>query len=248
MIGGLLPLAIAIAWEVGSRTGRLPNDTFSRPSAIATALVRGIADGSIVAATAQTMQAASVAWVLALLLGIAFGVTIGISPILRRLFETAIELLRPIPSVALIPIALVLFGFGATMEMWIVGFAVFWPVVVLTASGVRAIDQRLLEVGRALGLGPLDRFRQLVLPAALPSIAVGARIGTGFALVVAVTVEIAVDPRGLGYAMIMAQQQFRADVMYAELVSLGAVGMVINALMIALERRALAWSFIEGRR
>jgi len=248
MIGGLIPLAIAIAWEIGSRTGRLPSDTFSRPSAIGTALVRGIADGTILTATAQTMQAASVAWVLALLLGIAFGAAIGVFPVLRRLFATAIELLRPIPSVALIPIALVLFGFGATMEIWIVGFAVFWPVVVLTASGVRAIDQRLLEVGRALGLGPLDRFRQLVLPAALPSIAVGARIGTGFALVVAVTVEIAVDPRGLGYAMITAQQQFRADIMYAELVWLGAVGMVINALMVAFERRALVWSFVEGRR
>ena len=242
--GALLPLAGAIAWEWGSRAGRLPNDTFSRPSSIGLAFAHGIGDGSILAATVQTLETAASAWCIASLAGIAAGAAIGTMPWLSRLVGVAVELLRPIPSVALIPLALVLFGFGFRLESWVIGFAVVWPVLLLTASGVRSIDSRSIEIARALGFNALDRMRKFVLPAALPSIAVALRIAAGFALVVAVTVEIAVNPRGLGFGMITAQQQFHSDIMYAELLWLGAIGAGINAGLLAVERRLLAWSYV----
>jgi len=242
MQGAIVPLLFALAWEWGSRSGRLPPDTFSRPSSIMIAFAHGIADGTIFAATVETVGTAAFAWLIAGCVGIALGVALGTTPLFARIVGLTIEALRPIPSVALIPLALVLFGFGFRLEAWVTGFAVVWPVVLLTAAGVRSIDSRVLEVGRALGFGRLDRLWKFILPAALPSIAVGLRIAAGFALVVAVTVEIALNPRGLGFGMITAQQQFRADVMYAELLWLGVVGVAINALMLGVERRALAWS------
>jgi ABC-type nitrate/sulfonate/bicarbonate transport system permease component len=246
MQGAIVPLLIALAWEWGSRSGRLPPDTFSRPSAILMAFVHGIADGSILAATLETLSTAAFAWLLAGLAGIALGVAVGTMPLFARVTGLTIEALRPIPSVALIPLALVLFGFGFRLEAWVTGFAVVWPVVLLTASGVRSIDGRVLEVGRALGFGRTDRLIKFVLPAALPSIAVGLRVAAGFALVVAVTVEIALNPRGIGFGMITAQQQFHADIMYAELLWLGVVGFGINALMLGVERRAIAWSTLTA--
>jgi NitT/TauT family transport system permease protein len=114
-------------------------------------------------------------------------------------------------------------------------------MLIVTTGAVRGIEPRQLEVGPALGYGALARIWHIALPAALPRIAVGLRIAHGIAIVVTVTVEIAANPRGLGYAMITAQQSLRAEVMYAYLFWIGFVGWAINIAMIRAERRWLGW-------
>ncbi len=111
-----------------------------------------------------------------------------------------------------------------------VAFACFWPVLLMTIAGVRGIEPRLLEVARSLQLSYVDQLRKIILPAALGRIAVGLRLALAISLVVAVTVEIVLNPRGLGHSMIAAQQALRSDLMYAQLLWLGAVGAVLNAL------------------
>jgi ABC-type nitrate/sulfonate/bicarbonate transport system permease component len=230
MKGALIPVLLLLAWESGSRTGVLPMDSFSRPSDIALAFVGSFSDGSILLHTWQTFEAALAGFALASLAGILCGVALGLSPRLERVVGPSIDALRPIPSVALIPLALLLFGFGLTLEASVVAFACFWPVLLMTIAAVRGIEPRLLEVARALQLSYLSQMRKIILPAALGRITVGLRLALAISLVVAVTVEIVLNPRGLGYSMIGAQQALRSDLMYAELLWLGFIGWLLNWL------------------
>ena len=166
---------------------------------------------------------------------------LGLSRPFERVLSVTVEALRPVPSAALIPIMLLIFGFSLAMSASVAAFACVWPVLIVTTAAVRGIDPRLLEVGRALGFGVLRRIWMFALPAALPGIAVGLRIAFGIAIVVTVTVEIAANPRGLGYAMITAQQSLHAEVMYAYLFWIGIVGWAINVAMTRTERHLLRW-------
>ena len=105
------------------------------------------------------------------------------------------------------------------------------PILIATVAAVRGIEPRLLEVAQALELSFAARMRKIILPAALGRINVGVRVAVGFALVVAVTVEIVVNPRGLGYSLIVAQQSLRIDLMYAQLLWLSMLGYAVNALL-----------------
>jgi NitT/TauT family transport system permease protein len=229
--GAILPLLIVAAWEAGSRADYLPMDSFSRPSHIALAFLHGMGDGSILLATWQTFEAALTGFAVAALAGILCGVVLGLSPRLERVVGPSIDALRPIPSVALIPLALLLFGFGLTMEASVVAFACFWPILLMTTAAVRGIEPRLLDVARSLQLSFISQMKKIILPAALGRITVGLRLALAISLVVAVTVEIVLNPRGLGYSMIGAQQALRSDLMYAELLWLGVVGWLLNYLL-----------------
>jgi len=231
MKGALIPVLLLVAWEAGSRAGVLPMDSFSRPSDIAVAFARGIGDGTILLATWQTFEAALSGFACAAIAGILCGAILGLSPRIERVVGPSIDALRPIPSVALIPLALLLFGFGLTMEASVVAFACFWPIVLMTTAAVRGIEPRLPDVARSLELSFISQMKKIILPAALGRITVGLRLALAISLVVAVTVEIVLNPRGLGYSMIGAQQALRSDIMYAELLWLGVVGWLLNYVL-----------------
>ena len=230
-IGSIIPALFIAIWEISSRTGMLTLQSLSRPSDIILAGMAGLADGSILVATGQTFETALFGLAIAAVTGIIAGAVLGLSPILGRVVDPTIEALRPIPAVAFIPLALMMFGFGVSMEATIVAYACVWPILIVTISAVKAIEPRLLEVAEALEMNFVERLRKIILPAAFVRINVGLRVATGIALVVAVTVEIVLNPRGLGYSLMLAQQSLRVDIMYAQLLWLCVVGYVLNALL-----------------
>ncbi len=232
----LLPLGAIFAFEAFTHAVVLHSDSLAAPSAIAVALVGALADGSIMGATRDTLISAFAGLAIGSALGLAFGVALGIFRIFDRLMEVTIEAIRPIPSIALLPIALIALGFGYRMEIAIVGFACIWPVLILTRAAVRGIEPRLIEVARALRLSPLDTTRKIIVPAALPRIFLAFRLAAGIALIVAVTVEIAITPIGLGAGIMTAQQALRPDLMLAYLVWIGLIGYLLNAALIAMQR------------
>ena len=224
-----LPAALLLALEAFARTVGRNSDALAAPSAALLAFGRALADGSLLAATTFTLASAG----LGLLLGAAFGVAAGLVTGLSRRAAAAsslsVEILRPVPSVALVPIAMLAFGFGMSMEVSVVAFATFWPLLVLTQAAVRQLEPRLLEVSAALELGAAERGFKIVLPSILARLFVALRLGVAIALVVAVTVEIAANPNGMGYALMIAQQSLDPALMMAWLGWIGAVGFAINA-------------------
>lgn len=231
LIGSILPALFIAIWEISNRTGLLTLESLSRPSDILRAGIAGLADGSILAATVQTFETALLGLAVAAVAGIIAGAVLGLSPVLERVVDPTIEALRPIPAVAFIPLALMMFGFGISMEATIVAYACVWPILIVTISAVKAIEPRLLEVADTLEMNFVERLRKIILPAAFVRINVGLRVATGIALVVAVTVEIVLNPRGLGYSLMLAQQSLRVDIMYAQLLWLCVIGYVLNALL-----------------
>jgi NitT/TauT family transport system permease protein len=231
----VLPVFVVAIWEAASRTGLLQFEFLSRPSDILKAGAIALLDGSILLATWQTFEAALFGLALAIGIGIPAGAILGLSATTERIVGPTIEAFRPIPAVAFIPLSLLLFGFGLPMEGVIVAYACLFPILIATIHAVRGIEPRLHEVARTLELSFAARMRKIILPAALARINVGVRIAVGFALVVAVTVEIIVNPRGLGYSLIVAQQSLRVDLMYAQLLWLSLIGYVINAALRGLK-------------
>ena len=225
----LLPVAALALVEIWARAVHLQSDSLAPPSAIVRALFDCIADGSLLTATRDTLFPAFAGLLIGGSIGLAFGLALGIFRIFDRLMEVTIEAIRPIPSIALLPIALIALGFGYRMEIVIVAFSCVWPVLILSRAAVAGIEPRLIEVSRALRLSPADRVRKIIIPAALPRIFLAFRLAAGIALIVAVTVEIAINPNGLGAAIMTAQQALRPDLMLGYLLWIGLVGYALNA-------------------
>ncbi len=237
--GALIPLALLVAAEIAFRISGLRSDAVAAPSAVLAALANALADGSLLLATAQTLFAAFAGLLLGGSIGLGLGLLFGLLRQVDRLMEVTVEAVRPIPSVALIPIALLALGFGARMEIVIVAFSCIWPVLILTRAAVAGIEPQLAEVARVLRLSPGQRIATIVLPAALPRLVVAFRLALGIALVVAVTVEIAADPQGLGNAIMVSQQALQPALMLATLVWIGLVGVALNGLTSLAQRRFL---------
>jgi NitT/TauT family transport system permease protein len=231
LIGSIVPALFIAIWEISSRTGVLTLESLSRPSDIILAGISSLGDGSILVATVQTFETALLGLSIAAIAGIVSGAVLGLSPVLERVVDPTIEALRPIPAVAFIPLALMMFGFGVSMEATIVAYACVWPILIVTISAVQAVEPRLLEVAEVLEMTFVERLYKIILPAAFARINVSLRVAAGIALVVAVTVEIVLNPRGLGYSLMLAQQSLRVDVMYAQLLWLCVIGYVLNALL-----------------
>ena len=237
--GLAVPVLLLLAAEIGIRASGFESDAVAPPSAVAVALGGALADGSIALATVQTLLAALAGLAVGGSIGLALGLLFGLVRPVDRLMEVTVEAVRPIPSIALIPIALLGLGFGFRMEIVIVAFSCTWPVLILTRSAIASIEPRLHEVARVLGLRPAQRIIKIVLPAALPRLLVALRLAFGIALVVAVTVEIAADPQGLGNAIMVAQQSLQPALMLADLVWIGLVGVGLNGLLAFAQHRWL---------
>ena len=230
--GIVLPVVLLVGWELAARLIVSQSDLMSKPSDIVVAGLAAIADGSLLHATADTAWTVIAGFAIGASLGVYIGTVFGLFRLSADLSKLTFELLRPIPSVALIPIAMLTFGFGFRMQIAVVAFASFWPPLIVTQSAVRGIEPQLLQVARVLGFGFISRLYKIVLPAALPRIFVGLRLAAAMALVVAVTVEITANPLGLGYALIVAQENLHPDRMFAFLIWIGLLGWLLNSALL----------------
>jgi ABC-type nitrate/sulfonate/bicarbonate transport system permease component len=232
----VVPILLIIAAEIGARAGG-PSDSVAPPSAVAVAFVEALHDGSVFTATRDTLISAFIGLAAGAAIGLALGILFGAVRTLDRLMEVAVEILRPIPSVAVLPIALVALGFGYRLEIAIVAYSCVWPLLIFTRAAVSGVEPGLIEVARALELTPQSRVFKIIVPAALPRIFVAFRLAAGVALIVAVTVEIVVNPQGLGAGIMTAGQALRPDLMLAYLVWIGIVGYALNAALVVAQRR-----------
>jgi len=235
--GIAFPLGLVVIAQIASMVSHLQSDTLASPAAALVAGAHAFADGSILIATVQTLANAFGGLALGGSIGLIFGILLGSVVLADRLMEFSVEALRPIPSVALIPVAMLIFGFGFRMEIAIVSFASFWPVLILTRNAVANVDVALYDVARVLRLTPLARTVKIVLPAALPRIFVAFRLAAGIALTVAVTVEVSTNPLGLGYGMMLAEQSLHPELMLAYLLWIGIIGWGLNFAITNAQRR-----------
>jgi len=244
--GLVVPAALVVAAELSFILSGYQSDSLAPPSAVVVALVQGLANGEILLATGQTLVAAFGGLALGGLIGLIMGVARGMFWRVDQLLDVSTEALRPIPSSALIPVTILIFGFGFRLEIACVAFSCTWTVFILTRAAVAGIEPRLMEVARVLRLGMFARMLKIVLPAALPRIFVAFRLAAGLALIVAVTTEVAANPIGLGAQMMSASQSLRPALTIAYLVWIGFVGWSLNALLILLQHNVFGAAGATG--
>jgi ABC-type nitrate/sulfonate/bicarbonate transport system permease component len=189
----------------------------------------------------NTMQGWALGLGIAAGLAIPLGIVIGSSALLHRSLRFVIEFLRPIPSVALIPLAVLIWGTGLDSKVFLAAFAAFWPLLVQTLYGVHDVDPVATDTARSFGLGRAERLWRITLPSAVPYIATGIRISSAVALILAVTAELVIGSAGLGRAINVARSSGALELMYALIIATGVIGWLLNIVATRLERRFLHW-------
>lgn len=227
-------LVVLAVWEGSVRLGLITFEFFPAPSSIAAGAIRLAREGILLADLLHTLMSIAAGWGIAMVIGVSIGLILGFSPIARKFGLASVEILRPMPGIAFAPLGLLLFGFSLQTELVVTVLPTIWPVMINTMGGVANIHPRLTDVGQTLRLSPTEIVRHLLLPAALPSIIVGARISLGLALVMAIVAEIVGNPAGLGYGIVREQQAMNPESMFAYIAVVGILGIILNAGVLAL--------------
>jgi sulfonate transport system permease protein len=205
------------------------------------ALVKGMMGGDLAMKLLATIERMIYGWLLASVIGVALGAVIGTSRPLRDYLAPMLEFLRPLPASAIIPVAIAILGLSDGMALAVIAFGSLWPVLLATIHGFSAVEPRLYEVGRALGLTRTAVIAKIALPSASPDILAGMRLGLTVALILSVVCEMLAGRDGLGNWILLAARSFRAPDLYAGVILLGALGYVSSVLISVLERRLLVW-------
>ena len=238
----IVAVASALAlWELLVRSGAVSDTSFPPMSETVAELVGLLGEGDFWTAVLNTLQGWALGLGIAILLAVPTGIVVGSSRLLYRALRVPIEFLRPIPSVALIPLAVLVYGTGLESKVFLAVFASFWPLFVQTLYGVQDVDPVLTDTARSFGLGRFERLWRIRLPAAVPYIVTGVRISSAVALILAVTAEIVIGSAGLGRSISVAQAGGAVELMYALIIATGLLGWAMNAVFTRAERRVLHW-------
>ncbi len=205
------------------------------------ALVRGFGTGVLLDKLLGTIQRMALGWLLASLAGVALGAAISLLPRARRALDPTLEFLRPLPASAIIPPAIALFGLSDGMVVGVIAFGALWPMLLATVHGFGAVDPRLYEVSRALGMSRLAVIGKIALPSSMPDILAGMRLGLTVALILAIVGEMLTGHDGLGNWILLAARSFRSPDLFAGVILLGALGYASAQGISAVEGRLLRW-------
>jgi len=239
---GATGLAVFLALgEAVPRLGLVKEAYFPPVARIAGAFGDELSDDTFWTALGDTLTGWALGLAIAVSAGIAVGVLVSVVPYLREATASTIEFLRPIPSVALIPLAVLLYGSELRSVLLLVVYASFWQVLVQVLYGIQDLDPVADETARSYGLGGWARIRYVLWPTALPYVMTGVRLAAAVALILTVTAELVIGAPGLGARIAIAQNSQAVPEMYALIVVTGLLGLVINVGARTVERRALAW-------
>ncbi len=248
LVPALLPLTLLLAWDLAVRwTGTM---LVPPPKEVGIMLkdfaVGGVYDDAFSATLSvhwlKSMSRVYGAFALAAAVGIPLGLLIGKSAMFRRVVDPTLQMLRPVPVTAWLPLSMIFFGVGPNAAVFLVFLGAFFPIVINTAFGVKSVEGRLFEAAAMLGCRGASMFRQVVLPAAMPSIFNGLRLAHGIAWFLIVVGEMTGVQEGLGAAIMDGRMLSRTDVVIAGMVVIGFTGFVTDRLLVALNNRLLKWS------
>ena len=244
----LITVAVVLCfWEFCSRFGIISSRFIPPMSVTFAKLGEEALSGSLWPLVGDTLRGWALGLGIAMGIGIPTGVLLGSSPLAYRSVRVIIEFLRPMPSVALIPLTVLVFGIGLKSEVFLADFASLWPVLVQTLYGVADTDPVAVDTGRAFGLNGWERLYKIKLPSALPYILTGVRISSAVSLILAVTAELIIGSPGLGQAIEAARQGSAYDAMYALILATGILGYLLNIGIMRMQCRLLHWHQSQRR-
>ena len=232
---------LLLLWEFGARMA--PEYRLYLPpiTAVIGALVHLLITGVVSGHLLITLERFLAGYLIAAAIGVTLGVTLGYFRPLHNLLGVLIELLRPMPSVAIIPVAILTLGIGDSMIIAVTVYASVWSILINTIDGVRHIESTLVDTGRTFGLSRWRILWQIILPGASPYIVTGLRIALSIALILVTTAEMIAGSQGLGFYILDEERSMNSGNMYAGILIVAALGYALNRLFLAAERRVMKW-------
>ncbi|WP_170985081.1 ABC transporter permease [Roseomonas sp. AR75] len=242
----LLTVALLAAWEAASAAGLLSPLRFPAPSKLASSFyelaVEGFPFGALLGDHALiTLQRVLTGYVLAVLLAVPLGLLIGSSLLLDRMTAPVVAFCRSVATLSLLPLSLVWFGTGEPQKVFLIFYGCFWVMLSNVIAGIKLVDPLLLRAARSLDTKPHDIFFRVMLPAALPRIAAGARVALGMGFVVIVGAEMIGTTMGLGALIMEARTFYRSDITLVGMACIGAIGFAIAIGLTRLEAWLMPW-------
>jgi ABC-type nitrate/sulfonate/bicarbonate transport system permease component len=234
-------LVLLAIWQLIVDAGLVDPFLVSSPTKVASALSDQISSGLLLDQLKVSMIELIVSFVIAAVLGIAGGLLMGWYGTVNDAFDPFVWLGYASPLVALYPVFLLIFGLGTPTVIAIAVLLAVFPILINTRSGVREVDAKLIQAARSFGASDRQMFQKVVLPASLPLVMAGLRLGLGRALVGVVVGEFFVGDKGLGYSVAYYAGLLRTTDMIVEVVVIGALGVLLTQLLSMLERRIDAW-------
>ncbi|MGH8752209.1 MAG: ABC transporter permease [Burkholderiales bacterium] len=254
--GIVIPLVFLALWQFVAMSGWINPQILPAPSQVmakwwdylrpadsysAGSYILWLVSGELPHDALASMSRVMGGFLIGTLLALPLGLLMGTSDRIYGLFNPLVQVLRPIPPIAYIPLAILWFGLGNPPAFFLISIGAFFPVLMNTIAGVRHVDGIYLRAARNLGAGQMTLFRRVIVPAAMPYILTGMRIGIGTAFIVVIVAEMIAVNNGLGYRIIEAREYLWSDKIIAGMFSIGLLGLGIDMVMNGLNNWLLAW-------
>jgi len=248
VLGLILPVGLALVWELAAAQGWIALRLLPPPTAILAQLHELALTGELGRHLEATLRRVALGFALGVGAATLTGAATGTFEPLRRLLDPTIQALRAVPSIAWVPLFALWFGIFETPKVLLIAVGAFFPVYLTLEAGIRGVDRKLVEVGRVYHLEPLSMIGRILLPAALPAWLTGVRGGLGLAWMFVIAAELMGASEGLGYLLIDGQRSGNAAIILGALLLFAVLGKTSDALLVASTRRLVAWQDSQGRR
>lgn len=240
--GGLGVSILLLLWFVGTATEVLNPKFLAPPQDVFSELVTGLGSGGALREhVGPSLKRGLIGFGLGVLLGVSAGILVGAVRPLEKLFEPVLLFFRSLSILALFPVFLLFFGIGEESKIAIVTWAAFWPIFVNTTNAVKGVEKILINAARTLGASRTYVFTRVVLPAAIPNIFPGIRLGASYAFTALVAAEYLGATEGVGLYIRSSQEAYQIPAMYSGIVVLGLIGVALNLVLAGAERRITGW-------
>ena len=258
LYGALVPMVLLALWQGLSANGIIDPKILPSPVSVLVKWVEYLSpsapfdpekssylawlvSGELIGDASASLYRVGSGFMIGMGLALPLGLTMGANDAIYRLFNPLIQVLRPIPPIAFIPLSILWFGLGNPPAIFLIAIGAFFPVLMNTIAGVRQVDGIYIRAARSLGANQWTMFRRVMLPAAMPYILAGMRIGIGTAFIVVIVSEMIAVNNGLGYRILEAREFFWSDKIIAGMISIGLLGLAIDTGMSRLNSRLLKW-------
>jgi len=238
----VFPLIILLFWEYAGRNGLVSPVIIPAPSRIQQAYSRMLSSGALIRHIKVSFGRVITGYAIGAAAGLTLGIVIGLFRYVERSTILIVNILRPIPMIALVPLLILFFGIGETSKVFLIALGAFWPIFMNTQHGIKSVDVKLLEVAYELQKSQLETLWKVIFPSSLPSIFVGVRLGASTAWMCVVAAEMIASSTGVGYMLMYARETMQTPVMYLGVLIIGLFGLLIDFGLTNLQKFLLRWN------
>lgn len=232
----ILPIVLVYAWQWGGETGKIITALFPPPTKLFETFKELLVNGIIWKNLSVSMLRVGKGFLLGASAGIILGFLMGLIKPIESVLSVLVSILRPIPFLAIIPIMIMLLGIGELEKTVVIAYGTFWAAFLNTVGGLQNVDIKLLEVAYLFRTSVLKAVFKIIVPAAIPSILTGLRLGISSAWMSVVGAEMIAASSGIGYLLAYSRTIARADQMYVCVLIIGCIGLILDKALVAMQK------------